>query len=263
MNSQLFTNTNVVRDRQLLERRIKYFIESERGGRAQATALIKGLSAQSHLYIFGGLIRDIGLYTAHRFRSDIDLVFAGSRNELEKALAQYGFRLISENKFGGFRIGDAGIEIDVWSLEETWAFRHGLIAQKSVEGLLQTTLMSWDSVLYDIRNHKIIAEDSWLEDLHARRLDLVLEQTPNTHSALVKILRTVYGKRVLQIGSRLSTFLASALGDISDSSLIDYETQRFDTHYLNRARLSCLRQALDDFSGETEIQVTCALTHGQ
>ena len=259
MNSQHSTSPNVVRDENLLKRRIKYYIKSGRGGRQNETALIKALSQQAHLYGFGGLIRDIGLYTAHQFRSDIDLVFAGSRKHLQKALSDYGLQKISENKFGGFRVRDFNVDIDIWSLEDTWAFKHHFIIQRDVESLLNTTLMSWDSVLYDIQNDRIITTDSWLTDLHTGRLDLVLEHTPDVNSALIRILRTIYGKEVLMLGERLCQFLASSMNAYPDHRLVSEELERYRTSYITSTRLSKLRQDLAKWSGKGGLQVNSHL----
>jgi len=255
MNSQHCTSTNVVRNEHLLERRIKYYIESGRGGRQTATALIQALSKQARLYVFGGLIRDISLFTAHRFRSDIDLVFAGSKTQLHEILFQQGLKQICENKFGGFRVHDFTIDIDIWSLEDTWAFKHNYINADNVESLLDTTLMTWDSVLYDIGNNRIITTESWLDDLRSGRLDLVLEHTPDIHNALVKILRTIYSKDVLLLGERLSQFLLTTLAGISDKTLTCYEAERYSTHYINTTRLCKLRQSLSCWSGSGDIPV--------
>lgn len=259
MNSQNSTSTNVVRDENLLKRRIKYYIKSGRGGRQSETALIKALSQQAHLYVFGGLIRDIGLFTAHQFRSDIYLVFAGSKRHLHRALSDYGLQQITENKFGGFRVRDFSVDIDIWSLEETWAFKNHFIIQKDVESLLNTTLMSWDSVLYDIQNDRIITNDSWLTDLHTGRLDLVLEHTPDVNSALIRILRTIYGKEVLMLGERLCHFLASSLNFYSNQTLVSDELERFRTSYITSTRLSKLRQDLASWSGKGGLKVNSHL----
>lgn len=257
MNSQYSTSTNVVRDENLLKRRIKYYIESGRGGRQSETALIQALSQQAHLYVFGGLIRDISLYTAHQFRSDIDLVFVGSKKQLEKALSEHRLQKISENKFGGFRVKDFTVDIDIWSLEETWAFKQDVLPKRNVEveDLLNTTLMTWDSVLYDIQNSRIITTDSWLNDLHVGRLDLVLERTPDVNSALVRVLRTIYGKDVLMLGERLCKFLATLLNKHSDQVLMHNEFKRFRTNHITSKRLSRLRQDLERWSGRGDIQV--------
>ncbi|MEI7372109.1 hypothetical protein [Pectobacterium brasiliense] len=248
---------NVVRDKDLLGRRIKYYIESGRGGRQSEATLIQALSQHGRLYVFGGLIRDIGLYTAHQFHSDIDLVFVGSKKQLEEALSERRLQEISENKFGGFRVKGFTVDIDIWSLEETWAFKQGIFPKGNieVEDLLHTTLMTWDSVLYDIQNSRIITTDSWLNDLRVGRLDLVLERTPDVSSALVRILRTIYGKDVLVLGERLCQFLATLLNRHSDQVLIHNEFKSFRTNHITSKKLSILRQDLERWPGRGDIQV--------
>ncbi|EAA2244822.1 hypothetical protein J8O29_002402 [Salmonella enterica] len=263
MNLEHSTSTNVVRDEDLLKRRIKYFIKSGRGGRQSETALINALSQHAHLYVFGGLIRDISLYTAHQFRSDIDLVFAGSKEHLQKVLYDYGLQKVIKNKFGGFRVKDFTVDIDIWSFEETWAFKHHFIIQKDIESLLNTTLMTWDSVLYDIQNNRLITKDSWLTDLHTGRLDLVLEQTPDVNGALIRILRTIYGKNVCIVGEKLCQFLISSLSKFSNQDLLRYELDRFGTSIITSTRLSKLREQLTNWSGIGDMRVNPYLNYKQ
>lgn len=255
MNSQRSTNMNIVRDKNLLKRRIAYFIKSGRGGRENETALINALSEKARLYVFGGLIRDISLYSAYHFCSDIDLVFEGSKKQLYQALSDYGLQDVHENKFGGFRVKDFAVDIDVWSFEETWAFKNQFISPQNIESLLYTTLMSWDSVLYDIQNNQIITTDSWLTDIHRGKLDVVLEYTPNVSGSLMRILRTIYGKNVLILGEKLCHFLAESLGYYSDRELVSNENEHFKTLCINSIKLGKLRKELEQWSGNGELKI--------
>lgn len=66
--------------------------------------------------------------------------------------------------------------------------------------------MSWDSILYDVKKKHLISPDNYLHDLHHRRLELVLQKTPNEVGSVIKILRTIYNKRVQITGPQLTDF---------------------------------------------------------
>lgn len=76
------------------------------------------------------------------------------------------------------------------------AFKNRIVEFKDTYSLLNTTLMSWDSILYDVKKKHLISPDNYLHDLHHRRLELVLQKTPNEVGSVIKILRTIYNKRV-------------------------------------------------------------------
>ena len=85
------------------------------------------------------------------------------------------------NKFGGFRIRNAKWDIDIWTMKNTWVFAQGHVDYRNINSLLDTTLMSWDSVLYSFPTNKI--------------------------GAYVRLLRPIYGKNVVNLGEKATKSL--------------------------------------------------------
>lgn len=252
---------NIVKKPIHLKRRVRYFIDSERKDRKNVTAFLQALSRHSGLFIFGGMIRDIGLFGARGFNSDIDLVYDGSRSDLLQALTLHGVSDIRENKFGGFRLKQFEVDIDIWSIEETWAFKRNYINRDNVESLLSTTLMTWDAILYDMNRHQIIASADYLNDLKHGRLDLVLDKTPDEKSALIRILRTIYTKQVLWLGSHMNNFLLATLRKHHFDSLIKYEFEHYNTSTINELELEKLYSDLQKWDGIKDLGVNTHLHH--
>ncbi|HAU5430080.1 TPA: hypothetical protein JD181_06700 [Cronobacter malonaticus] len=245
-------NTRIAYRRDLLKRRIEAYFKSCDEHMA-AREMITRLAAHSHAWIFGGMIRDIGLYGAKGFTSDIDVVVNSNRNELRRRLQHLDIDDYCLNKYGGVRFRYQNIDFDIWCLEDTWAFRENLIPLESEQSLFKTTLMSWDAVLYGLHNRTLISPDNYLDELQQKRLELVLGHSPNETGALVKILRTIYSKQVGKIGPRLGAYLLEQLAHYHDDMLLRYEHAHYARLALNGLRLEKLRQRLASFEAHADL----------
>ncbi|MCG3099364.1 hypothetical protein MAQ58_07815 [Enterobacter sp. DRP3] len=234
-------NMKVVSSHQRLKLRIEDFFDISQE-RKQARALIDALAERSHAWIFGGMIRDIGLFGRGGFTSDIDLVIDLSRDDLINVLKTLSIDRFNVNKLGGIRFHYKSLDFDIWSISDTWAFKHRIVEFKDTSSLLNTTLMSWDSVLYDVKNKHVISPENYLHDLHRRRLELVLQKTPNEVGSVIKILRTIYNKRVQIIGPQLSLFLLQALQEHSYDQLRQYEYCSYRSSSFNNGDLQRLKE---------------------
>lgn len=236
-------NMKVVSSHQRLKLRIEDFFEISEE-RKQARALIDALAEHSHAWIFGGMIRDIGLYGRGGFTSDIDLVIERSQEDLINALKTLEIHQFSVNRLGGIRFHYMSLDFDIWSIQDTWAFRNRIVKFEDTHSLLKTTLMSWDSVLYDVRNKHVISPENYLHDLHRRRLELVLQVTPNEMGSVIKILRTIYNKQVKFLGPQISNYLQQALKSYSYESLRHYEYDSYRQSSFSEDQLQTLVEAL-------------------
>ncbi|ELY4523065.1 TPA: hypothetical protein PL523_000956 [Cronobacter turicensis] len=245
-------NTNIAYRRDLLKRRIEAYFKSC-DERIAAREMMTRLAAHSHAWIFGGMIRDIGLYGTKGFSSDIDVVVNSNRNELLCSLRHVAIDDYCFNKYGGVRFRYQNIDFDIWCLKDTWAFRENLIPLESEESLFKTTLMSWDAVLYGLHNRTLISPENYLDELQQKRLELVLGYTPNETGALIRVLRTIYGKQVGIIGPRLGAYLQSQLSRYNDEALIHYEHTHYAIRVINGLRLEKLRQRLTSFDAYTDL----------
>ncbi|MCG7586753.1 hypothetical protein [Photobacterium sp. OFAV2-7] len=211
------------------------------------------------IYVFGGLVRDIALFGLGSFKSDVDLVFDGHKEELERALrratsAQPNLTLI-QNKFGGFRVKGRSWDIDIWCIEDTWAFKENFVHYTDHKSLLETTLLSWDSALYQINKKQLICPPSYLEDLAQGRLDIVLEHTPNELGSMVRICRAIYGKNASYLGFKAVKLIEQYFTKYSIKDILNYETQSYLTPHLNTDRCKKLASLIQSYNGEGDLDL--------
>lgn len=252
-------NTNVVKSQKHLKRRIDDFFLSGCEGKA-ARVLIDTLAEHSRAWIFGGMIRDIGLFGRTGFTSDIDIVVDSNREDLLRLLSTINVRNLTCTKLGGIRFHYHDMDFDVWCLSDTWAFKENLIPLEDAHSLFKTTLMTWDAILYDIHSRQVISPENYLDDLHDRRLELVFSQTPNESGSLIKILRTIYNKRVEVLGPLLCTFLHQRLATYHVDALVHYEMTHYHTNSFTPAQINHLMQNLRLANPECDLKVNIHTT---
>jgi hypothetical protein len=153
--------------------------------------------------VFGGMIRDISLCPARKFNSDIDLVSMADRKSIFSVIRRYNPKL---NKFGGFRFTVGYQLFDIWSYQDTWAFREGLVKATAFEDLCATTFFNMDAACQPLKSRRIIASVDYFESLRNRILDINLEANPAPDKIAIRAIRMSI-ERDLKVSSRLQTFV--------------------------------------------------------
>lgn len=244
------------RTKNALKQRVERFFASNEPARAEVSDVLNSLANIADIYVFGGMIRDICLFGIKGFQSDIDVICNSDKETLIRALTFKNIHDITENKFGGFRIKQLGWDVDIWCANDTWAFKNGLIEFQGINSLLSTTLMTWDSVLYNFSTKEIICNDDYLKDLLSGRLELVLKETPNEIGSIVRILRTIYGKHAQTLGEKAACMLKNAITNYNPNDFILYEYSSYSKKYLNNERLLSLSMLLEDYDGSGDLIVS-------
>jgi hypothetical protein len=117
--------------------------------------LLRDLSVQGRLVIFGGFVRD----RIHNFvhgdnlpSRDIDLVLCGSLKDSPGEALQ--------TNFGGRRRRiDGNLKVDYWELEKTYAFRRGLFESK-LENLPLTTVYTVNACFFDLPEDRLVEHEA-------------------------------------------------------------------------------------------------------
>lgn len=187
---------------------------------AEFLNFISRLLPNGSIYLFGGVLRDLALFGKKGFNSDIDVVIDGEWSDCVEYLETLNAR---KNKFGGYRLAVSGWPIDIWRAQDTWAIRQGFVKYQNVESLTKTTILNWDAILMDWKSRKIICEDSYLEKLKERRMEIVLQQNPNPLGATVRILRHLCLKDARSITQSTADYLADKTERYTLSQIKNYE----------------------------------------
>ncbi|MER2490523.1 hypothetical protein [Catenovulum sediminis] len=220
----------------ILKKRLQRFLQLHHNpGRAQVNAICQRLLLLGPVYLFGGAVRDIALQGIRDFYGDLDFVVDCPPQKLASVIQQLSTEFkVKQNKFGGYRLFCDKWWLDIWPLEDTWAFKANKIEFDSVSSLLQTTILNWDAAIYDLAQHQLIVSSDYFKQMQSGVLDLQLAENPNPMGAISRILRCILSKPVIYITADLQQFLYNSLKQLDFAKLQAYEQSHNPQIYLNQ-----------------------------
>lgn len=157
--------------------------------------LFRRLKQAGNLYLIGGVLREYRDWEAIRDLRDIDIIIdIRDRNIWEEILETYRPK---KNSFGGYKLECSALIVDIWSLEETWAYRERHIVcepEEYVRNLPRTVFLNLDAIIYDF-NENVWYDEKYQEAMDSRVIDVVLEKNPRILLNIVRamVLKKRYG----------------------------------------------------------------------
>lgn len=170
----------------------------------QVKDLIKYLEAKSNILLFGGSVRD---YDENRFSiipRDFDVVVDDLDGNLEEIILMFGLAP-QKNKFDGYKIRMNNLKIDIWKIQDTWAFKHNKVVYNSKKDLNKTVFLNIDSIFYDLNEDKLI-DERFVDREKTGMIDIVLTSNPFPELNLMRAFRFKY-KYKLIFSNRLNEYL--------------------------------------------------------
>jgi hypothetical protein len=218
----------VAPDRWALKRRLDRFFVTNRAG--EMTALRTVLAARfqdfHRVAVIGGLVRDFAREGRTGFRSDVDLVIEAPAAKVQELAVELQ---AIPNRFGGYGFRDGPWRIDFWAMETTWAARHAGVRLTHLEDVLRCTFFDWDAAAYDLRTHRVMCSDDYLERLRLGVLDINLLESPSPKGNLLRAIRRLVLWRA-RPGPALRAFIEQHLNEATFRELQAYEQQQRHLH---------------------------------
>lgn len=202
--------------RRALRQRINHYFRRAENYDLGITQVIKATQSIGATAVFGGMLRDLLLYGEEGFKSDIDLVVAVDGKMLTATLAKFS---PTQTAFGGLRVEYKHSKIDIWSLQDTWAFRNGLVQGQDFNDLVKTTFFNWDAIVYVLGEGKLLLGRNYLESIEKRVLDINLEPNPNPVGMLKRTFSRV-AKDHATLAPRLAEYAARVLRENNEDNFV-------------------------------------------
>lgn len=151
----------------------------------EVKTFLHNLSEVSELVFFGGALRDLRMDGNDASPRDLDIVIKtfGNRGYVESIILEQHH---IKNRFDGYKVLINDLELDVWFLEDTWAFRQGML-KPTEKNLINSVYLSMDGIAYNY--NKDTLHDKWFnKTLNTKTIDTVLRQEPLDELNIVRAL---------------------------------------------------------------------------
>ncbi len=145
--------------------------------------ILKSISLKTGIYIFSGIIRNY--FTKQSGVRDLDVVLD---SEID-LLNYFNNSKIERNSFGGYRIYEKYLKIDLWCIKDTWAYK----LQKAFDFNLNlniptTAFFNFSAIIYSINKEQFIYTKHFLRFLKYRKIDVVYKSNYNYDLCIVNSL---------------------------------------------------------------------------
>ena len=146
----------------------------------------KGLRAA----LFGGVLRDLVVFENKQAPRDFDIVVDVDAKAL---FDLFHDKVRRRTRFGGLHVLYEGWPLDIWPLDQTWAFQHMAIAP-TFENLPKTTFLNVEAIAVDLSNadhsRRAVYEDGFFSAIANRTVEINLRENPYPSLCVVRSLIT-------------------------------------------------------------------------
>lgn len=198
--------------------------------------LFSDLNQISEVYLIGGVLREYRDNKQINNLRDIDIIVnVIDEEEWNRILNRYK---PVRNRFGGYKLICGELVVDLWRIEESWAYREHVIRcprNELVINLPRTVFLNIDAIIYDLKN------DVWYDDLYeqamnSKCLDIVLEKNPQIPLNIV---------RTFVLKEKYEMILSEKLKSVIKKEIIRIQQTEEDViEYLNMIQINRYNKAV-------------------
>ena len=215
-------------ERAVRDRAARFLTSRVRTRRPLVEALTAIVERTAEAYLFGGLIRDLVITTGIVKPRDVDVVFSGA--DVDELISAIEGSVIRRTRFGGVSVNVCGWRLDLWPLEETWAFRSRLVPTISFGTLPCTTFLNIEAVTLQIKSSpgcpRSIFECGFFDAVRSRTLELNLEENPFPALAVARAL-VLASRMRYALGPRLVRYIAEYATTVSIEDVLRAQIQHY------------------------------------
>lgn len=131
-------------------------------------ALIKGVEACGDVVLIGGAVRDIALRSEEP--RDFDLIVCGRDADLQECMQS---NCATRNSFGGYKIEIDDCVFDIWSIENHWPVKRGIIT-KEKEKVTDGAFYNIDAICMYLSDNSFSCE-GFNDAIRTMQLEIPLE----------------------------------------------------------------------------------------
>ena len=178
-------------------------------------------------FICGGAVRDM-LLCNNSIPRDLDIILGYvSREQLE---ALFPNHIKGETSLGGLKLQVKDWSVDIWPIQDTWAFKEGKVSGKGFSDYPKITFLNIDAIAVQLfskrRQKREIFSEGFFEAIAEKTIELNFEENPKPAECIVRALRLA-NKFKFVIGPRLARYMVSFINQTEIEELVEIYQHRY------------------------------------
>ena len=178
-------------------------------------------------FLCGGAVRNMLLCNSSTPR-DLDIILGHvSRERLETLFPNH---TKVKTSLGGLKLQVKDWSIDMWPIQETWAFKEGKVMGKGFSDYPKITFLNIDAIAIQLfskrRQKREIYSKGFFEAISERTIELNFEENPAPAECIVRALR-IANKFKFVIGPRLARYIISYKNQTETEKLAEIYQRRY------------------------------------
>ena len=156
----------------------------------ESSQFLRGLMRDATVYVFGGVVRNFLDKNLNKAR-DIDLVLCSHNRRKINIPSYLGSKVVyRKNRYDGYKIiFSEDFIVDVWNLQDTWAFKYKKTKLlPTVINLMKTVYLNIDALVYSLNRGVFLGgcDKHYRTNIHS--LDIIFPQNPYENLNLMRAL---------------------------------------------------------------------------
>lgn len=207
-------------DYRRIKSQFKLYFSSELNNNPELKFLLYEIFVYGSAYIVGGYFRD---FLNSKKSRDLDILI-DLDNEKLLEIIQNSKVEYSINRHKGIKLHFANLEVDMWSIENNWAFKNELVRlneKDKLNSIAKGCFYNYDSLVINLHTFNLNIQN-YNDYLDNKRLDILLKSpiyknlNPTTEA---NILRAIYLKKTqnIQFSSNTKRYLIDKIGQMKDN----------------------------------------------
>ena len=178
-------------------------------------------------FLCGGAVRNM-LLCNNSIPRDLDIILGYvSREQLETLFPDHNKEKTS---LGGLKLQVKDWSIDMWPIQDTWAFKEGKVTGKGFSDYPKTTFLNIDAIAIQLfskrRQKREIYSKGFFEAIAERTIELNFEENPAPAECIVRAL-WIANKFKFVIGPRLARYMISYTNQMEIEELAEIYQRRY------------------------------------
>jgi hypothetical protein len=189
---------------------------------------------------------------------DLDIVLA--QNSIAEVDVELTEQVERATRFGGLHLSMHEWDVDVWSLEQTWAFRNDDQFDVTFEDLPKTTFLDVDAVAVSItEGAPHVYECGFFDAVRARTVGL--NYRPNPYPALCAVRALDIARRLdFSLDTELVSYILKTVRKHSTPALVEAQESHFGEIRLPPSTLNRMIRTLQEGNGKNSGDVRLSST---